>query len=100
MRQDQSLIINMATYLTTTFITLATVVSMAMAYTGKVLIVSFDGFRWDYLNNIDGLVNFDRMAREGVKVPYMNATFSTVTFPNHYSIATGTCVTMAFPCSF
>ena len=64
-------------------------ISAVNGYSGKVLLVSFDGFRWDYLNNIPGLVNFERLRREGVSVPYMNNTFSTVTFPNHYSIATG-----------
>lgn len=54
----------------------------------KVLLVSMDGFRWDYINKVD-TPNFDVMAREGVRVPYINNTFITKTFPCHYSIATG-----------
>ncbi|KAK6184426.1 hypothetical protein SNE40_006900 [Patella caerulea] len=45
-----------------------------------------DGFRWDYLENID-TPNFDSMADQGVKVRYMNNTFVTET--SHYSMATG-----------
>ena len=54
----------------------------------KVLLVSMDGFRWDYINKVD-TPNFDIMAQEGVRVPYINNTFITVTFPCHNSIATG-----------
>ena len=54
----------------------------------KVLLVSMDGFRWDYVNNVS-TPNFDALAREGVKAPYINNTFTTKTFPCHYSIATG-----------
>ena len=54
----------------------------------KVLLVSMDGFRWDYIDRVK-TPNFDRMAREGVKAPFINNTFITKTFPCHYSIATG-----------
>ena len=54
----------------------------------KVLLVSMDGFRWDYINKVT-TPNFDMMAQEGVRVPYINNTFITKTFPCHYSIATG-----------
>ena len=54
----------------------------------KVLLVSMDGFRWDYVNHAS-TPNFDALAREGVKAPYINNTFITKTFPCHYSIATG-----------
>ena len=54
----------------------------------QVLLVSMDGFRWDYVNHVS-TPNFDALAREGVKTPYINNTFITKTFPCHYSIATG-----------
>ena len=54
----------------------------------KVLLVSMDGFRWDYINKA-ATPNFDRMAQEGVRVSYITSTFTTKTFPCHYSIATG-----------
>ena len=33
--------------------------------------------------------NFDMMAQEGVRVPYINYTFIAKTFPCHFTIATG-----------
>ena len=54
----------------------------------KVLLVSMDGFRWDYTDQVS-TPHFDAMAREGVKAPFVNNTFITKTFPCHYSIATG-----------
>ena len=54
----------------------------------KVLLVSMDGFRWDYINKA-ATPNFDRMAQEVVRVSYITSTFTTKTFPCHYSIATG-----------
>ncbi len=47
-----------------------------------------DGFRWNYMDNT-ATPNFDDFARHGVKLPYMNNSFVTKTFPNHYTIVTG-----------
>lgn len=60
----------------------------------KLIIVSFDGFRWDYLDIVkeQGLQtpNFDRMMLEGASVAGgLKNVFITKTFPNHYSIVTG-----------
>ena len=54
----------------------------------QVLLVSMDGFRWDYLHKVS-TPNFDRLARYGTRAEYINITFITKTFPCHYSIATG-----------
>ena len=54
----------------------------------KVLLVSMDGFRWDYINKVS-TPNFDALAQEGTKAAFINNTFITKTFPCHYSIATG-----------
>ncbi|KAK7489605.1 hypothetical protein BaRGS_00019239 [Batillaria attramentaria] len=68
----------------------ARVLSAADAsYSGKVLLVSMDGFRWDYVNKVSGLGNFTRMRTSGVTVDYVNPTFATKTYPGHYTIATG-----------
>jgi len=64
-------------------------------YTDQVLLVSMDGFRWDYVNKVD-TPNFDRMAREGSKAQYINNTFTTKTFPCHYTIVTGKNLTVFF----
>ena len=61
----------------------------ADGFSGKALLVSMDGFRWDYIQNISGLGNFSRMAKTGVSVDYVNNVFVTKTFPTHYSIVTG-----------
>jgi len=53
-----------------------------------VVLVSFDGFRWDYTDMYD-TPNMDRMAEDGVRADYMIPSFPTKTFPNHYTIATG-----------
>lgn len=54
-----------------------------------VVLVSFDGFRHDYLDRYD-LPHFRRLAREGVRAASLVPVFPTKTFSNHYSIATGT----------
>ena len=53
-----------------------------------VLLVSFDGFRWDYPDLYD-TPNLDKLAARGVKADRMIASFPTKTFPNHYTLATG-----------
>lgn len=53
-----------------------------------VLMVSFDGFRYDY-TDLANTPNFDRLAEEGVKADALIPVFPSLTFPNHYSIATG-----------
>ncbi len=53
-----------------------------------VILVSFDGFRADYQDNF-ATPAMDRLATEGVRADGLVPVFPTVTFPNHYSIATG-----------
>lgn len=53
-----------------------------------VLVVSFDGFRWDY-SELYETPNFDDMALQGVKADHLISSFPTSTFPNHYTLATG-----------
>jgi predicted AlkP superfamily pyrophosphatase or phosphodiesterase len=53
-----------------------------------VVMVSFDGFRWDYTDLYD-TPNFDSLAANGVKAGRMIPSFPTNTFPNHYTLATG-----------
>jgi predicted AlkP superfamily pyrophosphatase or phosphodiesterase len=53
-----------------------------------VVLVSFDGFRPDYVETVPA-PRFARFRRKGVSAPYMLPVFPTKTFPNHYSIATG-----------
>lgn len=53
-----------------------------------VVILSMDGFRWDYPEKAPTPA-LDGMAADGVKAEYMEPTFPTKTFPNHYTLATG-----------
>jgi alkaline phosphatase D len=53
-----------------------------------VVIISFDGFRYNYNDSIE-LPNFNDIAKNGVKAEWMIPVFPTVTYPNHYAIATG-----------
>ncbi|SMO93322.1 ectonucleotide pyrophosphatase/phosphodiesterase [Gracilimonas mengyeensis] len=54
----------------------------------KLLLVSFDGFRVDYLSKTD-TPNFDKLVSSGVVSEGMIPIFPSKTFPNHYAIATG-----------
>ncbi len=53
-----------------------------------VILVSFDGFRWDYSEKTE-TPNLDRMAREGVRAEGLIPSFPSKTFPNHYTLVTG-----------
>lgn len=54
----------------------------------KLLLVSFDGFRWDYIDRVP-TPNFHSISDEGVTVEYVENAYITKTFPNHYSLVTG-----------
>ncbi|MGL2995020.1 ectonucleotide pyrophosphatase/phosphodiesterase [Flavobacterium sp. TSSA_36] len=53
-----------------------------------VILVSLDGFRWDYPDHFE-TPNLDLLAKKGVKAHSMQPSYPTKTFPNHYAIATG-----------
>ncbi|XP_045196837.2 bis(5'-adenosyl)-triphosphatase enpp4-like [Mercenaria mercenaria] len=54
----------------------------------KVLVISMDGFRWDYIGKAKTPV-FDEFAAKGTRAVYINPTFVTKSLPCHYSMATG-----------
>lgn len=52
------------------------------------ILISLDGFRADFLSR--GLTpNLNAFVKEGVSPLYMRPSFPSVTFPNHYTLATG-----------
>ena len=52
------------------------------------ILISIDGFRWDYLNR--GVTpNLSALAAGGVRAERMLPSFPSVTFPNHYTLVTG-----------
>jgi len=53
-----------------------------------VVMLSMDGFRWDYPNMFD-TPNLNRIAKNGVKAKSLKPSFPTKTFPNHYTMVTG-----------
>lgn len=54
----------------------------------KLLLISFDGFRWNYDQDVD-TPNMDRLAREGVKAKYLTPPFVTMTSPSHFTTISG-----------
>ena len=53
-----------------------------------VLLISMDGFRYDYLEKAN-TPNFDKIVNTGASAKALVPIFISKTFPNHYSIATG-----------
>ena len=53
-----------------------------------VILVSFDGFRYDYIERVD-TPNFDYIEKNGIRAESLKPIFPSLTFPNHYAIATG-----------
>lgn len=52
------------------------------------VLISIDGFGRDYLDKYDTPA-LDRIASSGVRAKSLRPVFPTLTFPNHFSIATG-----------
>lgn len=52
------------------------------------VLVSIDGFRWDYLDQ-HPTPALNALARRGLRADALLPVFPTLTFPNHYTIATG-----------
>jgi len=52
------------------------------------LLISFDGWRWDYASRGES-PNLTALAARGVRARGLIPSFPSVTFPNHYTIVTG-----------
>lgn len=52
------------------------------------LVVSLDGFRWDYLDRYRA-PTLQSLAAQGVRARSLRPSFPTKTFPNHYTLVTG-----------
>lgn len=60
----------------------------ALAGKPYVILISFDGFRWDYLNR--GITpNLEKIRTDGISAQSLRPAFPSKTFPNHISIITG-----------
>ncbi len=62
--------------------------STRSAPAGPLILISIDGFRWDYLQKYDA-PTLRRLAAGGVHAQRMTPSFPTKTFPNHYTLVTG-----------
>jgi predicted AlkP superfamily pyrophosphatase or phosphodiesterase len=52
------------------------------------VLISFDGWRWDYIDRVPA-PNLRALAARGVRATELVPSFPTFTFPNHYTIVTG-----------
>jgi len=64
------------------------VFSSAIAQKKYMIMVSLDGFRWDYCSKATTPV-FDSIAKYGVKAESLMPSFPSKTFPNHFTLVTG-----------
>lgn len=53
-----------------------------------VMMISIDGFRYDYLKNLE-VPNLKKLVQNGVVADGMVPSFPSLTFPNHISLVTG-----------
>lgn len=60
----------------------------AFAKEQTVVLISLDGFRWDYIEKHQAK-NLAKIAKAGVRAERMIPVYPTKTFPNHISIITG-----------
>lgn len=54
----------------------------------KLLLISFDGFRWDYDQDVD-TPHLDQLVEDGVKAKYITPPMLTMTAPSHFTTITG-----------
>jgi predicted AlkP superfamily pyrophosphatase or phosphodiesterase len=52
------------------------------------LLISFDGFRHDYID-LYNLTTFASMRARGASAHHLDNVFPTLTFPNHWTLVTG-----------
>jgi predicted AlkP superfamily pyrophosphatase or phosphodiesterase len=69
-------------------VALAALAAAAQPATAIVILVSIDGWRWDYLDRFKPST-MTALARKGVVAEGLVPVFPSKTFPNHYTIVTG-----------
>ena len=62
--------------------------SASSAAVDPLILISFDGFRADYLDR-HLTPTLEALAADGVRAQAMKPSFPTLTFPNHYTLVTG-----------
>ena len=74
--------------LSLTLVQLSCTTPAAAPKSALLILVSIDGFRWDYLRKFDAPV-LRSLAAAGVHATRLTPSFPSKTFPNHYTIVTG-----------
>jgi predicted AlkP superfamily pyrophosphatase or phosphodiesterase len=71
-------------------LTLAVAVAAQQPHAGApiLILISFDGFRWDYIDRGES-PTLRRLAATGVRAAGLVPSFPSFTFPNHYPLVTG-----------
>lgn len=54
----------------------------------KLLLISFDGFRWNYDEDVD-TPHMDQLRKDGVTAKYITPPMLTMTGPSHFTTITG-----------
>ncbi len=68
---------------------LAVMVGSAQIVAGPIVVfISFDGWRWDYIDRAE-VPHVRALAARGVRADGLIPAFPSKTFPNHYSVVTG-----------
>lgn len=62
----------------------------------KLLVFLIDGFRHDYMDDLQNLPGFREIVENGVKVDYLTPDFPSLSYPNYYSLMTGELLTEQF----
>ncbi len=65
-----------------------TTLPKASAGNGPLILISIDGFRWDYLQKYD-VPTLRQLAAAGTHTRRLIPSFPSRTFPNHYTLVTG-----------
>ena len=60
----------------------------AVRSVSPVILISFDGWRWDY-DQKAAAPNLQKLIARGVRAERLIPSFPSKTFPNHYSVVTG-----------
>jgi predicted AlkP superfamily pyrophosphatase or phosphodiesterase len=60
----------------------------APAGDGPLILISLDGFRWDYLQRFEA-PTLRQIAAAGTRLRSLTPSYPTKTFPNHYTLVTG-----------
>ncbi|KAG5844990.1 hypothetical protein ANANG_G00134020 [Anguilla anguilla] len=55
----------------------------------KLLVFLIDGFRYDYIDDLEAFPGFKEIVENGVKVDYTTPDFPSLSYPNYYSLMTG-----------